>query len=233
MDDASGLQTASSYGSAFILNPLRQQDNYAVSDFDVRHVINANFIFQLPFGKGRKFGSGLNSVADAFIGGWQLSGIYRWNSGLPILSPYDANQWATNWNAQSSGVRIAPIQTSINRDTQNIFADPTAAYQSFRNARAGETGERNVFRGSGYSTLDLGLSKSFTMPWSENHKLQFRWEVFNVANAQYFAADNFSLSSFGLGQDPNLNDASPDFGKIFSSIQGSPRRMQFGLRYSF
>lgn len=233
MDDASGLQTASTYGSAFILNPLRQQDSYAVSDFDVRHVVNANFIFQVPFGKNRKFGSGINSVADAFLGGWQMTGIYRWNSGLPISAPFDAAQWATNWNAQSNGFRTGAVPTAINRDTRNIFADPQAAYKSFRNARAGETGERNVFRGAGFSALDMGLSKSFTMPWSENHKLQFRWEVFNVTNTQYFEADNFTRSTFGLGQDPQLNDASPDFGKLFNSIQGDPRRMQFGLRYSF
>lgn len=233
MDDASGLQTASTYGSAFILNPLRQEDNYAVSDFDVRHVLNANFVFQLPFGKNRKFFSNLNSVADAFLGGWQLTGIYRWNSGLPITAPFDSAQWATNWNAQSNGFRTTAVQTQINRNTQNLFADPQAAYQSFRNARAGETGERNIFRGSSYSTLDLGLSKSFTMPWSEDHKLQVRWEVFNVANYQYFAADNFTRSTYGLGQDPQLGGAPPDFGNLFTSIQGNPRRMQFGLRYSF
>lgn len=233
MDNASGLQTAGTFGSAFILNPLRPDDNYAVSDFDVRHVLNANFIFQVPVGKNRKFFSDFNSVADAFLGGWQLSGIFRWNSGLPIFSPFDAAQWATNWNVQSSGVRTRPIETSVDRNTQNIFSDPKAAYASYRNAAPGETGDRNVLRGPGYSALDLGLSKSFTMPWSENHKLQVRWEVFNVMNYQYLSADNFTRSTFGLEQDPDLNPASPDFGKILTSIQGNPRRMQFGLRYSF
>jgi hypothetical protein len=233
MDNASGLQTAGTFGSAFILNPLRPDDNYAVSDFDVRHVLNANFIFQVPVGKNRKFFSDFNSVADAFLGGWQLSGIYRWNSGSPIFSPFDAAQWATNWNVQSSGVRTRPIQTSLDRNTQNIFSDPKAAYASYRNAAPGETGDRNVLRGPGYSALDLGLSKSFTMPWSENHKLQVRWEVFNVMNYQYLSADNFTRSTFGLEQDPDLNPASRDFGKILTSIQGNPRRMQFGLRYSF
>jgi hypothetical protein len=81
------------------------------------------------------------------------------------------------------------------------------------------------------------------MPWSEGHKLQVRWEVINVMNFQYFNPDNFSVSSFGLGQDPEiclpssdpLKDckAASDFGHIYTSIQGVPRRMQFGLRYSF
>jgi hypothetical protein len=232
-DNASGLQTGDSYGSQFILNPLRPDDNYAVSDFDTRHSINANFIFQVPIGKGKTWFSDMNSVTDVFLGGWQLAGIYRYNSGLPTSVPFDAAQWATNWNAQSAGTRIQPIQIQVDRDTQNAFADPQAAFNSFRNARPGETGERNALRLPGYSTLDLGLSKSFKMPWSEGHKLQFRWEVINVTNAQYFNADNFTRSSFGLPQDPETGTASGDFGKIFTSIQGVPRRMQFGLRYSF
>ncbi len=233
MDNASGLQTGGSYGSQFILNPLRPQDNYAVSDFDIRHVINANFIFQAPIGRGREFFSNLHPIADVFLGGWQLSGVYRWNSGLPLSTPFDAAQWATNWNVQSNGTRIRPVDASTVRSTQNLFSDPAAAFASFRNARPGETGERNTLRLPGYSALDLGLSKSFTMPWSENHKLQFRWEVFNVFNYQHFLADNLTRSTFGLPQDPDLTPVNANFGKIFTDIQGNPRAMQFGLRYSF
>lgn len=232
-DNASGLQTGDSFGSQFILNALRIDDNYAISDFDTTHSVNANFIFQLPIGKGRSYFSDMNSVADVFLGGWQLAGIYRWNTGLPLTVPFDAAQWATNWNAQSAGTRIRPIQIEVDRDTQNAFADAQFAFNSFRNARPGETGERNALRLPGYSNLDLGLSKSFQMPWSEDHKLQFRWEVLNVTNVQYFNADSFTRSNFGLPQDPETGDAAGDFGEIFTSIQGTPRRMQFGVRYSF
>jgi hypothetical protein len=146
MDNASGLQTGGSYGSQFILNSLRPQDNYAPSDFDARHVVNANFIFQVPIGRNRSFFSGMNKFADALIGGWQLAGVYRFNTGLPLSSPFDAEQWATNWNAQSNGTQIAPIEVGAVRSTQNIFADPQAAFNSFRNARPGETGQRNNIR---------------------------------------------------------------------------------------
>ena len=111
MDDASGLQTGGSYGSQFILNPLRQQDNYSVSDFDTTHVVNANFIFQMPFGKGRSYFSDANAFVDAVIGGWQLAGVYRWNSGLPVGTPFDGQVWATNWNVQSAGVRIRDLES--------------------------------------------------------------------------------------------------------------------------
>jgi hypothetical protein len=113
-----------------------------------------------------------------------------------------------------------------------MFADPLQAYQSFRNARPGETGDRNVLREPNFSVLDMGLSKTFKMPW-ENHRLQFRWEVFNVTNVQYFAITNITRGTLGLGQDPEISQPSPEFGKVYTDIQGQPRRMQFGLRYSF
>lgn len=238
-DDASGLQTGGSYGSQFLLNPLRPQDNYAYSDFDVRHSVNGNFIFQLPVGRGKKWFGDMNKWVDTAIGGWQLAGIFRWNTGLPLSAPFDAAQWATNWNVQSSGTRLRAVDFRANRNTQNAFTDPQAALNSIRNARPGETGERNVFRLPGYATLDLGLSKSFTMPWNENHKFQFRWEVFNALNQQFFNADNFTRETFGLPQDsesatvPVDNNGAAIFGKIYSSIQGNPRRMQFGFRYQF
>ncbi len=233
LDNASGLQTGDSYGSQFILNPLRPDDNRAHSDFDTKHVVNANFLFDSPIGKGRKFFSNMNGALDAVLGGWALNGIVRWNSGQPFSAPFDQAQWATNWNAQSNGTRIRPVTFGSYRNTQNVFANPQQAFQSFRNARPGETGERNTFRLPGYSAVDLGLSKKFTMPWSETHKFEFRFEVFNVLNAQYFSAGGASRTSYGLPQDPETGEAPSNFGKLYDETQGNPRRVQFGFRYSF
>ena len=69
LDDASGLQTSGVYGSAFILNPLRQRDNRSVSDFDIRHIVNFNSIWELPFGRGRHFLNGSNKWVNGIIGG--------------------------------------------------------------------------------------------------------------------------------------------------------------------
>jgi hypothetical protein len=236
MDDASGLQTSSTYGSALILNPLRQQDSYAPSDFDVRHTINANAIWQIPIGRDRRFFGGMNRWADAVVGGWQLAGIYRWNTGLPFSNLIDLAGWATNWQIRSRAVRTRPIQTSITRGENgqppNAFSNLDDLINSVRPPRPGETGDRNVFRGPGFSTLDMSLSKVFTMPWSENHRLQFRWEVFNVFNRQYFS--NASISAFSITPDIPLSNSQLTSGTgVFTDIQGAPRRMQFGLRYSF
>jgi Carboxypeptidase regulatory-like domain/TonB dependent receptor len=236
MDDASGLQTSGAFGGAFILNPLRQQDNFANSDFDIRHIINANAVWEMPFGRGRRWFSGVNKLADAFVGGWQLSGIWRWNTGYPIFSPYDDARWATNWNVQSSGVRLQDVAACPTQGGKLFGPCLLEAYKSFRGAYPGETGDRNFLRLPGYINLDVGLGKKFTMPWSEGHELQIRFEAFNVTNTQRMGDIDSSRSGFGLQLDPdqitNVNQIPTNWSN-FISIQGQPRVMQLGVRYTF
>jgi len=240
LDNASGLQNSASFGTAFIVNALDPDRNYATSDFDARHIINANWVVGLPFGRGKRYLSNASNFVDQVLGGWQTTGIFRWNSGLPIQTPFDCCVWATNWNVQSNGVRVQPVQSSPTANdtngTPNVFSDPDAVYRSFRPARPGEVGDRNVLRAPGYISLDAGLYKSFRMPW-EGHALQFRWEVFNVTNTQRF--DGLTISDLSLGTDPFLGGSpNSDFGR-FTSTQAplnetkAGRVMQFALRYTF
>jgi hypothetical protein len=241
LDDASGLQTEAAYGNAtgsnaaFILNALRQRESYASSEFDVRHSINADFILQLPFGKGQLLMSNAGKAADALLGGWQLSSIIRWNTGLPTgVSPFDESQWATNWEVQSAATPTTHVHSCATKpanEAPKIFGgcDVTAVYQSYRNAYPGESGPRNYLRYPGYFDLDLGVSKSFKMPW-EGHQLALRWDVFNVTNTQSLTG----IVDFSVAQDPGLNQSAPppDWGNFFQ-IQGQARVMQIGARYSF
>jgi hypothetical protein len=236
LDDASGLQTSTSFGGAFILNPILQYESYADSDFDIRHNINANAVWEVPFGHGRRFFHDAGGPVNAILGGWQMTGILRWNSGAPAGAPFDDARWATNWNVQSNGVRIAPIETCPTRgsgsDPARLFCDPIAAYHSWRNARPGEAGDRNVLRLPGYFALDMGVGKSFNMPWSENQKLQLRFEAFNVTNTQRFGSFDTSRTGFGLTLDPSSANPPANW-TVFNGIQGAPRQMQFGFRYTF
>lgn len=239
MDDASGLQSgAVTSGAGFILNPFRQEDNYAASNFDVRHILNANAVWQLPFGRGQRFLNGSGGFTNALFGGWQISTIFRYNSGLPVASPYDDARWATNWNVQSNATRTRDVQTCPTRGgdgaAPRLFGCNTlAVYRSFRNAYPGETGERNVFRLPAYWALDMGFGKTFNMPYSENHKLQFRWEIFNLTNTQHMGDVDLSRSGFGIGLDPANGGVPPTNWSNFVNIQGDRRVMQVLLRYSF
>jgi hypothetical protein len=232
IDIASGLEPTLAPISdvSLILNPLDLNANRANSDFDVRHLINANYVYNLPFGKGQKFFSNLGKVPNAILGGWQTTSVFRWNSGLPSGQPFDADVWSTNWNAQSAAVQILPLKTSPTRTGDpNLFGDPEAAYGSYRNSYPGEPGNRNVLREPGYFAMDFGLYKRFALPW-EGKSVSFRWEVFNLTNTQRFT----SVIPMGVSIDPYLtpSDAPSDFGKL-TSIQGAPRQMQFALRIEF
>ncbi len=254
-DDASGLQGEDAFGDfsngngSFVVNPLRQGDNYASSDFDIRHLINVSAVWQMPFGRGRTFMSNAHGVAQAILGGWQLSGIYRWNTGLPLAaSPFDSRQWATNWDFQSNVTPLGPIHTCPTRigtptsaggtGTPKLFGGSgcniKTIYDSFRSAYPGEVGPRNYIRLPGYMNVDLGLAKTWTMPWSEKHQLQLRWDVFNVANKQSFGLIDITRTGIGVSADAGLLRLNaPSNWSNFTQIQGNPRVMQVGARYSF
>jgi hypothetical protein len=249
LDNASGLQSAGNFSTAaFIFNPLDPHGNYGDSDFDTRHIVNANWLVGLPFGKNKAIFHDAGNLLDAFIGGWQMTGIFRWNSGFPTGAanrPFGFQRWPTNWNLSSGLVRTRPLVASPG-DVQgepNLFGDPLAALLSFRDARPGEAGDRNVFRNPGYFSLDAGLYKVFNLPW-EGHTLTFRWEVYNVTNTQRLTApggfavsavDPFLQGQLGL---PALTSAPADFGKFTATQRPlgenkAGRVMQFALRYQF
>ena len=239
LDNASGLQNVGNFSSqSLIFNPLSPDLNYANSDFDIRHNINANWIVGLPFGRGKRFLSDAGKITNSVFGGWDLTGILRWNSGLPTVTrPFASQRWATNWQLSSGMVAVRPVQTSFGdvNGEPNLFADPTAVFQSFRDPKPGEAGDRNTLRYPGYFTLDAGLHKRFRMPW-EGHELSFRWEVFNVTNTQRLTGFN----NAGLDPDPFIfgGEAPAGFGN-FTATQAplgetkAGRLMQFGLRYVF
>jgi hypothetical protein len=237
LDDASGNESSDtiSSGASLLLNPLTLRENRASSDFDVRHLINANFIYELPFGKNRMFFSNSGKVANAILGGWQMTGIFRFNTGFPIGQPFDDGRWATNWNVQSNGVALVRFDSSPTKNgaggSPNIFSDQVAAYRSFRNAYPGEQGDRNILREPNYIVLDMGLYKSIT--FAERHKVTLRFEVFNVTNTQRLTG----ISTFRLGQDPQYAESTggnppTDFGRL-TTVIGAPRIIQFAVRYDF
>ncbi|HXN52556.1 MAG TPA: TonB-dependent receptor [Candidatus Acidoferrum sp.] len=200
----------------------------AVSDFDLTHQLNANWIIDLPFGKGRWIGRDSRGALDAVIGGWQLTGLARWTSGFAVGVGNGA-QWPTNWELSGYATQIAAVTTHGAVKTPdgkvNLFGDQAArdaAHAAFAPDFPGQTGNRNNLRGDGFAGLDLGLSKRWKMPYSEGHSVQFRWEVFNALNLTRFDVQSMSLSL----------TRSSSFGN-YTGLLTNPRVMQFALRYEF
>ena len=228
--DAERASEASSNGSfSDILNSWNPALNRSASDFDTRHLITLDWVYQLPFGQGEAFGGSSGRVLDAAIGGWQWSGLTRWTSGLPfsVIEP----GWSTNWHIQSYGVRTGPVKVHKHLDQNGepqVF-DNVAAINSgiigagnpIRLPYPGEAGERNNFRGDGYFGLDSGLSKSWRL--RETQTLKFAWEVFNVTNSVRFDTNPNSLGN-GL--------TTGSLG-IYNSLLTASRVQQFSLRLAF
>ena len=199
----------------------------APSDFDLRHQLNANWIADLPFGKGRALASNASSLVNGFIGGWQLSGVARWTSGFPF-SVDGGQRWPTDWFLTGVAQMTSKPKTGTYKRIGSVsaFADPAAAQQDFTLPLPGGVGSRNVLRGDGYAGLDMSLVKRWKV--AESQSLQFRWEVFNVLNLTRFNAQSVGSSSLltSLTQQPT------SFGAL-TSLLTQPRVMQFALRYEF
>ncbi len=213
-----------------LVNAFSPQQVRAVSDFDTTHQINANWIAELPFGKGRRFGKDSSGALDAIIGGWQLAGLARWTSGFPFT--IDNGQfWATNWDEQGSGQLIAIPKTGAFKQPDgsvSVFQNPAAALADFVHPFPGQSGSRNVLRGDGFASWDMSLSKRWKMPYAEGHSLQFRWEVFNVSNLKRFNVQ----AGLGDATTSSLQSVPSSFG-AYTGLLTQPRVMQFGLRYEF
>ena len=210
-----------------ILNTWKPALNRAHSDFDIRHLIIADWVYQLPVGRGKKYLASANAVTDALLGGWQWSGINRWSSGLPFSLSEPG--WSTDWQIESFGVVTGKVkmQKHIVNGAPQVFADPqainagTATGGPIRLPYPGDAGERNNFRGDGTFGIDSGLAKTWKI--KEYGGLQFSWQVFNVTNSV-----RFNSSFVYLGQQLTSGSLGS-----YSAMQNLPRRMQFGLRYDF
>jgi len=232
---SSGLGLGSTTRS-FIENPWNPMLEYAPSDFDIRHAITTNWVYQLPFGSGRLLGSSAGRTLNALIGGWQLSGLARWTTGLPF-SIVDTRGFTNSFLFNDFMVKTGPVQTGLFSDSTAggapiAIQDPAAAVAGvaitpgvpatltpLRFALPGEAGSRNAFRGQGFFGIDASLAKSWDI--TERIHLRFAWDVFNVTNSV-----RFDTNSIDNGSDDGA------FG-LYRATLTNPRVQQFSLRLTF
>ena len=221
--------TDNAYTNFAIQNTWNPKLNKGPSDFDIRSLITADWVYTLPVGRGKSALGGANRVIDAFVGGWQWAGLGRWTSGLPFT--LESPAYPSNYNNPAFAFNIGNVRThrSIVNGVPHEFDQSTVSAvnngiyfgQGIRLPYAGEAGQRNNFRGDGYFDIDSSLSKSWALgDWA---KLKFAAEVYNISNS-----DRFDASVAGL----NARTASVNLG-TYSGILSTYRRMQFGLRLDF
>ena len=241
------------------LDNNNKQFDYARTDYDRTHSVNINSIYELPFGKGKRFLDEGGAVNRLF-GGFQITSLVNISSGTPI-SIRDLTgtlnragrslRQTANSNMSASQIKdlvgifkqngkiyfinpstIAPDGTATGG---NLGTSATAAFpgQVFFRAQPGQTGNlpRTFLNGPMYFNWDAGLIKNIA--FTEKSRLQLRMEVFNVLNhVNFFAPSGGNATS--NGEDSNIfNINSATFGQITSGNAYSPRIIQFAARFEF
>lgn len=232
-------------GNGQVANPFRPNAHRALSDFDVRHNLNAHWVIDLPFGRGKSFLDGANPIVNALIGGWELAGVVRYHSGFPLSILNGNDYYATSYLGEDFATAIGDVRSSpTRRDVNgqpNLFNDPVAARALFTFTRPGEVGSRNVLRGPGFFTADLSVHKSFKMPWQERHQLHFMvaaYNAFNNVNLSIRPPYRLSTMRLDFGDPRRGTNAAFDpriFGRIERTVgsRGGARELEFAVRYSF
>lgn len=233
MDLGSNPESSGS-GSGMIINPYDQNQMYAPCNYDARNVFSTLAVAQLPFGKGKALMNTSNPILNGFFGGWELNVVLTESSGFPV-SVSNGGVYPTEWNSSGYATLMGPLPaftTTQNAPSAtpgqaggpNMFANPEAAFEAFGQTAAGATGNRNVLRGEGPFSLDLGLAKRFHLFnfHDQPHTLQFRAEAFNSTNSVRF--DPASA---------NLNIANQNKFGQYTTTFGTPRVFQFAARYEF
>ena len=196
---AKALDTGTAYGGNgssvdTYQNAYSPAANYGASENDIRHTLNGSAVYELPFGKNRKFAN-TSGVVNQIIGGWQLGTILQFNTGQ-AFTPLMAN----NLSGALSGVwypnivgKIKVSHPSVNQ-WFNTSAFEAPEPNTFGNAH------RNSVYGPSFVNLNLSFAKSFAIPsLGESSKLEFKADVYDLFNHPNYGAPNMNILSSGVG----------------------------------
>lgn len=203
-------------GSTSLQNIWDLRGERSLSSHDVAHRIVLTGTYELPYGRNRHWGSGSNRVLNWIAGGWNLSGMYLIQSGMPLqVTQSGGNIWNGTQRPNLIGDPSTEgrLQDRLNNYfNQNAFSKPPIDVPG--------TAPRNLnYRGPGIKTLDAALLKSIST-W-EDQRFEFRLEATNVTNTPMFG-------------DPATTFGATNFGQITGLRSGvGPRNMQIGIKYYF
>jgi Carboxypeptidase regulatory-like domain/TonB dependent receptor len=239
-DSISWLGGGVNSGTLAVQDPNNLKPERAVSTWDIPQVLQFTYVYALPIGRGKHFGGGMNKVLNAVVGGWQTSGILRFDNGRPIIpflnSPvpvYPSLGQRPNLNGilKRSG---GSLEDAIDKTGVNPSAPPPGSY--FANAAVSQscgcgvgalslpppytigTAPRTItsVRQPGTRNTTLSLAKQFQV--SEGRRLEYRLEAFNAFNHPHFNG-------------PDSGVDSPTFGQISSTVSNSQRQVQMALKF--
>ncbi|MCY7377533.1 MAG: TonB-dependent receptor, partial [Pyrinomonadaceae bacterium] len=214
---ATGSSQAAS-STSYDINDRRL--NYAPSDFDRRHVFQATYVYELPIGRGARFGSDIPKALDYIVGGWQLAGNILWTSGSPFTVYSGSNTFSNVVQSTANCNGCTRNTGSLVQESGTNFYFDAATRAMFSNPAAGSNGDtgRNFFIKPRYFQTDLSVSKKIKV--SERFNFDLRLDARNLFNTVSF--DN-----------PTAVFNSPIFGRIRDSVISGSRKMQISVKLNF
>lgn len=209
-----GKTMVNSEGASYYGNAYDLRSSHGPASWDREHVVTFQHDWDLPFGRNRRFQLGNNAIANLVLGGWRLSGIHTFESGLPFTPTVSS---APLLNADFSQFRADLVgDPSVQNQSANQWFN-AAAYsqptQPFRNGTAG----RNSLRGPHLFNSNVSVAKNLLS--SERRSLELRADAFNVFNHTNLGLPSSTIDVSGAGQ--------------ITYIQTAMRQMQFGLHFQF
>ena len=215
------LATSSTNEPPSVLNPFDMRSAKGPASFNLKHQFNVNYSYQLPFGRGQRFGSGATGVADTLIGGWQLNGSVSAQSGFPFTPLLGSNASGTGDTQNPDVPSLNPAFSGpVILGKVDQWFDPRA----FVMPLAGTFGNvaRGSFVGPKMTNFDMSLFKRFNI--TERYNLQFRAEAFNILNHPNFGTPN-PVTFSG-------NNYSSSAG-VITATSTTSRQIQFALKLLF
>jgi hypothetical protein len=215
-----------SYPFSFSQNQYARYLERADDDWVRRQQLRFSYIYELPFGKGKKFLHDLSSVPNTILGGWQLNGITTMSTGRRLspafsgVDPANTNQFGGrpdrigDGNFDSGDIRDR-IKAGLPIWDSSAFVQPENGRGSYGNSA------RNILTAPGAQTWNIVVAKNFSL--KERARIQFRWELFNAFNRENFGNPCTTCSP--------LNISGGDFGLI--TYAGNMRKMLFALRLDY
>jgi Carboxypeptidase regulatory-like domain len=207
-----GLGTTT--GAAYFPLPGTSRADWGLSQVDLKHSLTASVTYELPFGKGKQFGSGWSGPVNAALGGWELDVIEKITSGFPLFLISSGNQSGVSFTSNANRPNQLCNGRLDNHSVSEFFN--TACYQDPPTGELGNA-SRTPLYGPGFVNTDFSAIKHFRL--TEAMNMDFRAEFFNIFNHPQF---------FTPGQDVD----SSDFGRITRTVN-NPRLIQFALKLTF
>lgn len=202
------------------LNAVSPGQDRGNSAYARRHTMNVNGTYQIPFGRGQAFGSHLSPVADSLLGGWLVSGIWHWNTGI-FLTPTATSQGGLSNTRPDIVPGVNPNLPRNQRTRTRWFntsalvvaplLDPATDLPRFGNA------PRNTVIGPGLDTVDLAIRKAFTL--RERQQITVEMNLFNALNHPNWGTPDMNISNSTVG--------------FITAMSKPMRESQFAVRYDF